>query len=55
MKASTKTARKEIKKLIDTVGIENILGEHLVEIAERTGCLYSELHNAMRYYKYRKC
>lgn len=54
MKAETKTARLEVKKLIDTIGMDNILNRHLNEIHDRTGISYIAMQNAMSYYKYRK-
>lgn len=54
MKETTKIARKEIKHLIETVGISNIYNYHLNEIKERTGVSCIDLQNAMSYYKYRK-
>jgi len=54
MKTETKTARVEIKKLIDTIGMDNILNLHFNEIHSRTGVSYIALQNAMSYYKYRK-
>ena len=54
MKVETKTARVEIKKLIDTIGMDNILNLHFNEIHDRTGVSYIALQNAMSYYRYRK-
>ena len=54
MKSETKTARVEIKNLIDTIGIGNILNRHFIEIHSRTGVPYAALQNAMNYYKYRR-
>ena len=54
MKETTKTARQEIKRLIETIGEANILNKHLTEIVERTGCSYLDLQNASSYFRYRK-
>ena len=54
MKANTKTARVEIKKLVDTIGIDNILNEHINNIMDRTGVSVIDCQNAISYYKYRK-
>lgn len=54
MKANTKTARVEIKKLIDTIGIDNILNEHITKIMERTGVSIIDCQHAINYYTYRK-
>ena len=54
MKVTTKTARQEIKKLIDTIGFDNILCKHITEIRERTGVSVIDCQNAMSYYKYRR-
>ena len=53
MKSNTKTARVEIKKLVDTIGIDNILNEHINDIMERTGVSVIDCQNAISYYKYR--
>lgn len=55
MKESTNIARKEIKKLIDTLGsTKEIRNHHFIEIHERTGLNFAELQNASNYYRYRK-
>ena len=54
MKQTTKIARTEYKRLLDTIGQENILNAHFTEIVERTGCSYCDLQNAVSYFKYRK-
>lgn len=54
MKETTKAARKEYKKLLETVGEGNILNSHLTEIVNRTGCSYIDLQNASSYFKFRK-
>ena len=54
MKETTKTARREYKKLLDTLGKENILNLHFTEIVNRTGCSYLDLQNASSYYEFRK-
>lgn len=54
MKATTKAARNEIKKLINAIGIDNILNKHITEIVNKTGCSYFECQNAMSYWQFRK-
>ena len=54
MKETTKIARKEYKKLLETLGEGNILNMHLTEIVNRTGCSYLDLQNASSYFKFRK-
>ena len=54
MKATTKTARQEIKKLIDTIGMNNILNKHITEIRQRTGVSVTDCQNALNYYQFRK-
>ena len=54
MKPNRKTARVEIKKLIDTIGIDNILNCHINDIMERTGVSVIDCQNAINYYTYRK-
>ena len=54
MKETTKIARREYKRLLDTLGESNILNMHITEIVNRTGCTYIDLQNACSYYKYRK-
>lgn len=54
MKETTKIARREYKKLLDTIGKEKILNLHLTEIVNRTGCSYIDLQNASSYYEFRK-
>lgn len=54
MKETTRTARAEIKKLIETIGFSNISGEHIIEIEDRTGVSIIDCQKAINYYKYRK-
>ena len=54
MKATTKIARQEYKRLLDTIGKGNILNMHLTEIVNRTGCSYLDLQNASSYFEFRK-
>ncbi len=54
MKKTTKIARMEYKRLLDTIGKENILNMHFTEIVNRTGCSYLDLQNASSYFEFRK-
>lgn len=54
MKETTKIARREYKKLLDTIGKDNILNKHISEIVKRTGCSCIDLQNARSYYEFRK-
>lgn len=54
MKANYKIARAEVKKLVNTIGLENILNKHINEIQERTTATNHDIHNALNYFKYRK-
>lgn len=54
MKETTKIARREYKRLLDTLGKENILNKHFTEIVNRTGCSYIDLQNASSYFEFRK-
>ena len=52
MKNTTKVAREEVKALIITKGINNILCRDITEIRDRTGLTIEELHNALNYFTY---
>lgn len=54
MKETTRIARVEIKKLIETIGLVNIRCEHITEIENKTGVSVIDCHKAINYYKYRK-
>lgn len=54
MKASTKTVREEIKRVIIKKGLDNILNADLNEIHNRTGASYCEMQNAVSYFRYSK-
>lgn len=54
MKETTKIARIEYKKLLETLGKEKILNMHLTEIVNRTGVSYLDLQNASSYFEFRK-
>jgi hypothetical protein len=54
MKANYKVARYEVKKLIDTIGLGNILNLHINEMCERTTTTNHDVHNALNYFMYRK-
>lgn len=44
--------RKELKEVILKKGIDNILNQDFNEIHDRTGATYTQLQNAMSYFKY---
>lgn len=46
--------RREIKKLVLKKGINNILNKDLNEIHDRTGATYTQMQNAMSYFRYSK-
>lgn len=54
MKSNYKIARVEVKKLVDSIGLDNILNRHINEICDRTTATNHDLHNALNYFKYRK-
>lgn len=54
MKTNMKEIRGEIKQLVITKGIDNILNADLNEIHKRTGASYCEMQNAMSYFRYSK-
>lgn len=45
-------AKREIKALVTTIGLDNILNAHLNEIHDRTGVSYTEMQNAMSYFRF---
>ena len=44
--------RAEIKKLVISKGLKNILNADLNEIHERTGAEYCQMQNALNYFQY---
>lgn len=44
--------RKEIRKLIEAKGLNNIINRDLNEIHDRTGASYTKMLNAINYFKY---
>ena len=44
--------RKEIKALVISKGLDNIIGADLNEIHDRTGATYGQMQNAISYFKY---
>lgn len=54
MKENTKEIRAEIKRLVISKGIDNILNADLNEIHNRTGASYIGMQNAMSYFRYSK-
>lgn len=44
--------RKEIKKLIEAKGLKNIINRDLTEIHDRIGASYTQMQNAMNYFRY---
>ena len=49
---TTMQVRAEIRKLVISKGLQNILNEDLNEIHERTGAGYCQMQNAMSYFQY---
>lgn len=49
---TTKEIRNEIRNLIISKGIKNIINADLNEIKNRTGANYTQLQNAMNYFRY---
>lgn len=47
-----KEVREEIKKLVISKGLKNILNADLNEIHERTGAGYCQMQNALSYFQY---
>ena len=54
MKSNTKSVREEIKRVIISKGIDNIINADLNEIHNRTGASYCEMQNAVSYFRYSK-
>ena len=54
MKMTTKEIRAEIKKLVISKGLDNILNADLNEIHDRTGVSYCDMQNAISYFRYSK-
>lgn len=54
MKNTTKESREEIKRLVISKGIDNILNADLNEIHNRTGISYCEMQNAISYFRFSK-
>jgi hypothetical protein len=44
--------RKEIKALVISKGLDNIMGADLNEIHNRTGATYGQMQNAINYFQY---
>ena len=44
--------RKEIKALVISKGLDNIMGADLNEIHDRTGATYGQMQNAINYFQY---
>ena len=49
---TTMQVRAEIKKLVISKGLQNILNADLNEIHERTGAGYCQMQNALSYFQY---
>lgn len=47
-----KEVRQEIKNLVVTIGLNNILNKHLNEIQARTGATSTQLQNALNYFQF---
>ena len=54
MKANIKEVRNEIKQLVISKGIDNIINADLNEIHARTGASYFAMQNAISYFRYSK-
>ena len=54
MKSNMKEIRAEIKRLVTSKGIDNILNADLNEIHARTGASYFAMQNAISYFRYSK-
>ena len=54
MKISTKEIREEIKRLVISKGLDNIINADLNEIHDRTGASYCDMQNAVSYFRYSK-
>lgn len=44
--------RKEIKALVISKGLDNIIGADLNEIHDRTGATYGQMQNAISYFEH---
>ena len=44
--------REEIKALVISKGLDNIIGADLNEIHDRTGATYGQMQNAINYFNY---
>ena len=44
--------RNEIKKVIESKGLSNLINADLNEIHNRTGATYTQLQNATNYFRY---
>lgn len=44
--------RKEIKALVISKGLDNIIGADLNEIHDRTGATYGQMQNAINYFEH---
>lgn len=49
---TTMQVRKEIKALVINKGLGNILNADLNEIHNRTGASYTQMQNALNYFRY---
>lgn len=49
---TTKEVRNEIRMLVIAKGLDNILNADLNEIHDRTGATYTQMQNAMSYFRY---
>lgn len=49
---TTKEVRKEIRNLVITKGLNNIINADLNEIHERTGATYTQMQNAINYFHF---
>lgn len=47
-----KEVKKEIKALVISKGLDNIINADLNEIHDRTGASYCQMQNAMSYFRY---
>ena len=54
MKNTTKEIREEIKRLVISKGVDNIINADLNEIHNRTSAGYCEMQNAISYFLYSK-
>lgn len=54
MKSNTKEIREEIRRLVVSKGLDNIINADLNEIHDRTGASYCDMQNAISYFRYSK-